>query len=68
MKRAVVLFGAGASVNYGVPSTDKLTDAVEREVKADLRMKHIGGDAALSVISGGLKCSILSTSTIVLTS
>src|ERR1700732_1058140 len=55
MKRAVVLLGAGASIDYDVPSTDTLTGAVEREVKADRWMKHIGGDAALSVISGGLK-------------
>lgn len=53
-KRAVVLFGAGASVEYGVPSTAKLTEAIQRKITADDWMKLSGGDKAFSTIKAGL--------------
>jgi hypothetical protein len=46
MKRTVVLFGAGASIEYGAPSTFGLTDTIGRKVEADDYMKMSGGDAA----------------------
>jgi hypothetical protein len=46
MKRTLVLFGAGASIEYGAPSTTDLTEIIGREVAADRYMKHTGGDAA----------------------
>ncbi len=46
MKRTVVLFGAGASIEYGAPSTFGLTDTIGRRVAADDYMKITGGDAA----------------------
>lgn len=54
-KRAVVLLGAGASVEYKAPSTTKLTDDIERSVMADAWMKRSGGDAAYAAIRDSLK-------------
>ena len=54
MKRAVVLFGAGASFDYKAPMTDALTTAIEREVLGDPCMKNVGGDAAFTTIKTGL--------------
>lgn len=54
MKRAVVLVGAGASVEYKAPSTACLTSAIEREVKADPYMRRVGGDLAFTTIKSGL--------------
>lgn len=54
-KRAIVLFGAGASVEYKVPSTTTLTEDIERSVMADGWMKHSGGDAAYATIRNKLK-------------
>ena len=41
MKRAVVVFGAGASVEYGAPSTGSLTHAIDGSVIADAGMKLV---------------------------
>lgn len=49
-KRAVVLLGAGASVEYKAHSTAQLTAAIERSVMADGWMKHSGGDTAYTQI------------------
>jgi hypothetical protein len=46
----LVLFGAGASVEYKAPSTNSLTAAIEKAVTADSWMQTIGGDAAFSTI------------------
>ena len=54
VKRAVVLFGAGASIEYGAPSTLGLTATIEREVRADPLMRQTGGDAAYQKILAGL--------------
>ena len=54
MKRALVLFGAGASVEYKAPSTIGLTDTIEREVAADRYMRMTGGDGAFQAIKAGL--------------
>lgn len=50
MRRAIVLFGAGASVEYNAPSTAALTAAIEQAVPADPWMQRTGGDAALAEI------------------
>ena len=34
-RRVLVLLGAGASVEYKVPTTDQLTAAIEREIMGD---------------------------------
>ena len=54
MKRAVILLGAGASVEYKAPSTAEITDKIEREVMADDYMKMIGGDKAFVTIKDTL--------------
>jgi hypothetical protein len=54
-KRALILFGAGASLEYGAPSTAKLTNSVERAVIADQWMHHIGGNKAFARIKADLK-------------
>jgi SIR2-like domain len=54
MKRAIVLFGAGASVDFKVPSTSGLTQKIEVEVMADDLMKMTGGDAAFQAVKAGL--------------
>jgi hypothetical protein len=41
MKRAVLLFGAGASVDYGAPSTRTLTRIIQHKVLSDKWMKHV---------------------------
>ncbi len=55
MKRAVVLFGAGASIEYGAPSTSKLTATVQQQVEADDWLKNIGGDKIYAKIKAGLE-------------
>jgi hypothetical protein len=54
MKRAVILVGAGASLDFNVPSTSSLTSAIEREVNADPLMRHLGSDLAFATIKSGL--------------
>ncbi len=54
-KRAVVLFGAGASVEYKVASTAALTRLIEEEVLADGWMQHIGGDKAFILVKETLQ-------------
>ena len=55
MKRAVILFGAGASVEYGAPSTCKLTKTIERDVVVDSWMQQTKGDKAFVFIKDELK-------------
>jgi len=50
-KRALVLAGAGASLEFGAPSTDNLTRAIETGVLADGWMQHTGADCAYLEIS-----------------
>lgn len=54
MKRALVLFGAGASVEYKAPSTIGLTTTIEQAVAADRYLQTTGGDAAFQAIRAGL--------------
>lgn len=55
MRRAIILLGAGASVEYKALSTPALTDAIEREVLADPWMIKSGGAAAFADIKSRLK-------------
>lgn len=55
MKRAILLFGAGASLEYNAPATVNLTGSIEREVMADAVMKKIGGDTAFTTIKTQLE-------------
>lgn len=54
VKRALVLFGAGASVEYKAPSTIGLTTTIEQKVAADRYMQSTGGDVAFQAIRTGL--------------
>lgn len=54
MQRAVLLFGAGASIEYGAPSTAKMTALIESAVMSDPFMKSIGGDVAYTKIKSEL--------------
>ena len=45
-RRAFVLVGAGASLEFGAPSTSDLTEAIGREVGGDAWMRQCGGDRA----------------------
>jgi hypothetical protein len=55
MKRAVIVLGAGASLEYGAPSTGALTNAIERAVLADADMKRLNADDAFKTIKSGLE-------------
>ena len=46
MRRALVLTGAGASLDFGAPSTAELTTNIKTRVLSDEWMKHCGGDRA----------------------
>ena len=50
-KRALILAGAGASLEFGAPSTTELTKAIETRVCADEWMQQCGGDHAYLQIS-----------------
>ena len=50
-KRALILVGAGASLEFGSPSTTKLTKAIETRVCADEWMQVCGGAHAYLQIS-----------------
>ena len=50
-KRALVLTGAGASLEFGAPSTANLTKAIETRVCADELMRKWGSDQAYLKIS-----------------
>ena len=53
-KRALVLTGAGASLEFGAPCTAKLTKTIEMKVRADRWMQCCGGAGAYSKISNTL--------------
>jgi hypothetical protein len=55
MKRAVVLFDAGASIDYGAPCTWGGTNIIEQQVRADADMQHTGGDDAYLKIYAGFQ-------------
>ncbi|MER9176598.1 SIR2 family protein [Mesorhizobium sp. M0955] len=55
MKRAILIVGAGASVEYEAPSTAKITAEIERQVMPDGWMKSSGGDQAFQVIKQQLE-------------
>ena len=54
-KRALVLTGAGASLDFGAPSTAGLTKTIETRVCADEWMRQCGGDHTYLEISKTLK-------------
>ena len=55
-KRAMVLVGAGASLEFGAPCTARLTKIIGQKVKEDTRIQQCGGDAAyreiLKILAG----------------
>jgi len=53
-KRALLLIGAGASLDFGAPSTSSLTKAVEARIQTDDWMRHCGGEAAYVKIRDAL--------------
>lgn len=55
MKRALVLLGAGASIDFGVPSTVAFSGIIEEKVLDDAWVQSQGGDAAYRTIKRRLK-------------
>jgi NAD-dependent SIR2 family protein deacetylase len=55
MKRAVILLGAGASLEFGVPSTLEFSDIIEKKVLNDAWVQSQGGDVAYRTIKRRLK-------------
>lgn len=53
-QRAVVILGAGASIEYGMPATIALSEIIENAICADPWMMRIGGDVAFRKIKAGL--------------
>ena len=53
-KRALILTGAGASLEFGAPSTAELTKAIEKEVLADTWLQNCGGARAYLEINNTL--------------
>ena len=56
-KRALVLVGAGASLEFGAPSTTDLTIVIERSVYTNKWMQKLGGDRAYKDIHKTLAAS-----------
>ncbi len=54
IKRALVLVGAGASLDFGAPSTSKLTETVKAKVLTDEWMRHCASDSAYRTIDSNL--------------
>ncbi len=64
MKRIVVILGAGASIEFGAPATNNLTDNIERRIYSDAWMKHTGGDAAFKKIKETLSTHLADPGTV----
>lgn len=54
-KRILVLVGAGASVDFGIPHTRDLTEALEREMEDDQYCVHVGGVEAYRWVKAKLE-------------
>jgi len=53
-KRALLLVGAGASIDFGVPSTQKLTNIIANKIANDSWMQRSGADSAFKEIQATL--------------
>lgn len=53
MKR-VVLLGAGASREAGIPLTTEMTGAIAEVISADPRAQYVGADSALNFVRGAM--------------
>ncbi|GAA2884607.1 hypothetical protein GGQ99_005093 [Aminobacter niigataensis] len=58
MKRAVLVVGAGASVEYKAPSTATITAEIERQIRADSWMIASGGNKAFQLIKTELEAHL----------
>ncbi|MEP0233101.1 MAG: hypothetical protein ABJD99_06150, partial [Roseibium sp.] len=58
MKRAVLVVGAGASVEYQAPSTVEITAEIEQQVMADSWMIASAGDNAFQHIKTQLEAHL----------
>ena len=54
MKRALVIFGAGASLDFGAPSTSDLTKRIQKILFSNKIMRHDGADQAYQQINDTL--------------
>ncbi|MDA9537280.1 hypothetical protein ACM41_13965 [Bradyrhizobium sp. CCBAU 21362] len=54
-ERALVILGAGGSIEYGIPATIKFTDIIEAAVMSDPWVQSQGGGAAYQTIKRRLK-------------
>ena len=50
-RRALLLLGAGAALDFGAPSTPRLTELVGKRISTDGDMQRCGGDQAYLEIS-----------------
>ena len=53
-RRALVLLGAGAALDFGAPSTSRLTELLGERISIDVNMQQCGGDRAYREISRAL--------------
>jgi hypothetical protein len=53
-RRALILLCAGASIDYGAPSTGRITELIEHGVQTDEFVQHMGGDVAFREIRARL--------------
>ena len=49
-KRALVIAGAGAALDFGAPSTQELTEILLQKINSDKTMQHFGSDIACKLI------------------
>lgn len=54
-KRALLILGAGASLEFGAPSTPQLTKMLRQKILEDSWMQHIGGGKAHEEIRAALE-------------
>jgi hypothetical protein len=54
-ERALIILGAGASIEYGVPATIKFTDIIEAAVMSDPWVQNQKGDVAYQTIKRRLR-------------
>lgn len=63
-KRAVIIFGAGASVEFGIPSTSDLTKLIEKDIFEDELLKIRSGDEIYKAIKTELSNYLSSPSSV----
>ncbi|MCY4149939.1 MAG: hypothetical protein OXF73_11460 [Gammaproteobacteria bacterium] len=55
-KRALIIAGAGASLEFGAPSTAELSEFMRKKARTDSIMQHYGGEKTYEYIYEKLSC------------